>query len=175
MRQANQRVTRGCRVANDAVRHVHKSRHHPTQGWVPSLIAYRAYICYLRKIMHNRARTAITARVSAFLTYSFFQVLMRTICLPGVLLHGPPGTGKTLLARACANHTKAIFIKLAGPQLVQMYIGDGAKVLPFCFLITDSTFLSVHRFVAKACQRRFQNGEGKNQGKGRCRCHHFHR
>ena len=46
----------------------------------------------------------------------------------GVLLHGPPGTGKTLLARACANQTDAIFLKLAGPQLVQMFIGDGAKV-----------------------------------------------
>ena len=46
----------------------------------------------------------------------------------GVLLHGPPGTGKTLLARACAKQTDAIFLKLAGPQLVQMFIGDGAKV-----------------------------------------------
>lgn len=43
-------------------------------------------------------------------------------------MHGPPGTGKTMLARACAKNTDAIFLKLAGPQLVQMYIGDGAKV-----------------------------------------------
>ena len=47
----------------------------------------------------------------------------------GVLLHGPPGTGKTLLARACAKQTDAIFLKLAGPQLVQMFIGDGAKLV----------------------------------------------
>lgn len=46
----------------------------------------------------------------------------------GVLLYGPPGTGKTLLARACAKQTDAVFLKLAGPQLVQMYIGDGSKV-----------------------------------------------
>ena len=53
----------------------------------------------------------------------------------GVLLHGPPGTGKTLLARACAKQTDAIFLKLAGPQLVQMFIGDGAKVrtMPHCY------------------------------------------
>jgi len=51
----------------------------------------------------------------------------------GILLHGPPGTGKTLLARACAKHTDAIFLKLAGPQLVQMFIGDGAKLVRDAF------------------------------------------
>jgi 26S proteasome regulatory subunit T5 len=51
----------------------------------------------------------------------------------GVLLHGPPGTGKTLLARACAKETDAIFLKLAGPQLVQMYIGDGSKMVRDAF------------------------------------------
>jgi len=53
----------------------------------------------------------------------------------GVLLHGPPGTGKTLLARACANQTKATFLKLAGPQLVQMFIGDGAKIVRDAFAL----------------------------------------
>mmetsp|Transcript_13172 Transcript_13172/g.23394 ORF Transcript_13172/g.23394 Transcript_13172/m.23394 type:complete len:442 (+) Transcript_13172:70-1395(+) len=51
----------------------------------------------------------------------------------GVLLHGPPGTGKTLLARACAAQTDAVFLKLAGPQLVQMFIGDGAKLVRDAF------------------------------------------
>merc|ERR1719244_997801 len=53
----------------------------------------------------------------------------------GVLLHGPPGTGKTLLARACANQTKATFLKWAGPQLVQMFIGDGAKIVRDAFAL----------------------------------------
>jgi len=53
----------------------------------------------------------------------------------GVLLYGPPGTGKTLLARACAAQTNATFLKLAGPQLVQMFIGDGAKIVRDAFAL----------------------------------------
>lgn len=53
----------------------------------------------------------------------------------GALMYGPPGTGKTLLARACAAQTNATFLKLAGPQLVQMFIGDGAKLVRDCFAL----------------------------------------
>lgn len=53
----------------------------------------------------------------------------------GVLLYGPPGTGKTLLARACAAQTNSTFLKLAGPQLVQMFIGDGAKLVRDAFAL----------------------------------------
>ena len=51
----------------------------------------------------------------------------------GALLVGPPGTGKTLLARACAAQTNACYLKLAGPSLVQMFIGDGAKLVRDAF------------------------------------------
>jgi proteasome regulatory subunit len=47
----------------------------------------------------------------------------------GVLLEGPPGTGKTLLARAVANASKATFIRLVGSELVQKYIGEGARLV----------------------------------------------
>lgn len=53
----------------------------------------------------------------------------------GVLLYGPPGTGKTLIARACAAQTNATFLKLAGPSLVQMFIGDGAKMVRDAFAL----------------------------------------
>lgn len=53
----------------------------------------------------------------------------------GVLMYGPPGTGKTLLARACAAQTNSTFLKLAGPQLVQMFIGDGAKLVRDAFAL----------------------------------------
>jgi len=53
----------------------------------------------------------------------------------GVLMYGPPGTGKTLLARACAAQTNSTYLKLAGPQLVQMFIGDGAKLVRDAFAL----------------------------------------
>jgi len=53
----------------------------------------------------------------------------------GCLMYGPPGTGKTLMARACAAQTKSTFLKLAGPQLVQMFIGDGAKLIRDAFAL----------------------------------------
>ena len=53
----------------------------------------------------------------------------------GLLMYGPPGTGKTLMARACAAQTSATFLKLAGPQLVQMFIGDGAKMVRDAFAL----------------------------------------
>ncbi|KAL9644846.1 hypothetical protein ABK040_005328 [Willaertia magna] len=47
----------------------------------------------------------------------------------GVLLYGPPGTGKTLLARAVANRTDATFIRVIGSELVQKYVGEGARMV----------------------------------------------
>jgi proteasome regulatory subunit len=47
----------------------------------------------------------------------------------GVLLHGPPGTGKTMLAKAVASETDATFIKMAGSELVQKFIGEGARLV----------------------------------------------
>lgn len=47
----------------------------------------------------------------------------------GVLLYGPPGTGKTLLARAVAHETHASFIRVIGSELVQKYIGEGARLV----------------------------------------------
>jgi len=47
----------------------------------------------------------------------------------GVLLVGPPGTGKTLLAKAVAKQTNATFIRFVGSELVQKYIGEGARLV----------------------------------------------
>ncbi|HUU76986.1 MAG TPA: proteasome-activating nucleotidase [candidate division Zixibacteria bacterium] len=47
----------------------------------------------------------------------------------GVMLFGPPGTGKTLLARAVAHETHATFIRVIGSELVQKFIGEGARLV----------------------------------------------
>jgi len=69
----------------------------------------------------------------------------------GVLLYGPPGTGKTLMARACAHETNATFLKLAGPQLVQMFIGDGAKLVRDAFALAKEkkTNYNFHRRIRR--------------------------
>jgi proteasome regulatory subunit len=55
----------------------------------------------------------------------------------GVLLHGPPGTGKTMLAKAVANQTDATFIKMAGSELVQKFIGEGARLVRDLFELAE--------------------------------------
>lgn len=55
--------------------------------------------------------------------------------LQGVLLYGPPGTGKTLLARAVAHHTECTFIRVSGSELVQKFIGEGARMVRELFVM----------------------------------------
>ena len=51
----------------------------------------------------------------------------------GVLLYGEPGTGKTLLAKAVAASTNSTFIQVVGSELVQKFIGEGAKLVKEIF------------------------------------------
>ncbi|OEU18032.1 26S proteasome subunit P45 [Fragilariopsis cylindrus CCMP1102] len=56
----------------------------------------------------------------------------------GILLYGPPGTGKTLTARAVANRTDACFIRVIGSELVQKYVGEGARMVRELFTMARS-------------------------------------
>jgi 26S proteasome regulatory subunit T6 len=46
-------------------------------------------------------------------------------------LYGQPGTEKALLA----HHTGATFIRISGSELVQRYIGEGARLLREVFVL----------------------------------------
>merc|ERR1711998_149807 len=54
----------------------------------------------------------------------------------GIMMFGPPGTGKTLVARAVANRTNAFFIRVICSELVQKYIGEGARMVRELFNLT---------------------------------------
>ncbi|GAB4325647.1 MAG: proteasome-activating nucleotidase [Promethearchaeota archaeon] len=56
----------------------------------------------------------------------------------GVLMEGPPGTGKTLVARAVANATHATFIRLVGSELIQKFIGEGARIVRELFQLAKA-------------------------------------
>ncbi len=47
----------------------------------------------------------------------------------GILLHGPPGTGKTLLARAIAGETGVNFVSVAGPEVLDRYVGESEEAI----------------------------------------------
>ncbi|GAA5924963.1 putative AAA family ATPase RIX7 [Sporobolomyces koalae] len=47
----------------------------------------------------------------------------------GVLLWGPPGNGKTLLAKAVANESRANFISVKGPELLNKYVGESERAV----------------------------------------------
>ena len=63
-------------------------------------------------------------------------MLFKRICIDppkGILLHGPPGTGKTLLGKAVAASTNSTFIEIVSSELIQKFIGEGAKLVKEIF------------------------------------------
>ncbi|MFH1637009.1 MAG: AAA family ATPase [Candidatus Woesearchaeota archaeon] len=61
----------------------------------------------------------------------------------GILLHGPPGCGKTLLVKAIANATDTTFIEIVASELVQKYIGEGAKLVKEVFQLAKEKAPSI--------------------------------
>lgn len=74
----------------------------------------------------------------------------------GILLYGPPGTGKTLLAKAVATATNSTFIEIVGSELVQKFIGEGAKLVKEVFELARErapTIIFIDELDAIASQR----------------------
>ena len=57
----------------------------------------------------------------------------------GVLLWGPPGCGKTLLAKAVAAESKANFISIKGPELLNKYVGESEAAVRRVFMRARSS------------------------------------
>lgn len=78
------------------------------------------------------------------------------------MLYGPPGTGKTLCARAVANRTDATFIRVIGSELVQKYVGEGARMVRELFEMARSKKAAIIFFdeVDAIGGARFDDGAG---------------
>ena len=61
----------------------------------------------------------------------------------GVLFYGPPGTGKTLLAKAVASETSTTFIRIIAAELVQKFIGEGARYVREIFKLAKDKSPSI--------------------------------
>lgn len=84
----------------------------------------------------------------------------------GVLLTGLPGTGKTLLAKAVANRTSATFIRVVGSELVQKYIGEGARLVRELFALAKEkapTILFIDELDAVAARRVEDGASGERE------------
>ena len=75
----------------------------------------------------DEVKEALERAVSWPLTYGPLFEAADAAPPSGVLLHGPPGTGKTLLARAIAAESGVNFITVAGPELLDRYVGESEK------------------------------------------------
>ena len=84
----------------------------------------------------------------------------------GVLLHGPPGTGKTLLAKAVAHETDAHFMRVVGSELVQKYIGEGARLVRELFDLAKKkapTIIFIDEIDAVGASRTEANTSGDRE------------
>lgn len=61
----------------------------------------------------------------------------------GVILYGAPGTGKTLIAKAVASQANATFIRMSGSDLVQKFVGEGARLVKDIFEMARSKAPSI--------------------------------
>ena len=89
----------------------------------------------IMRVLHVTRRISCLCLDNVHTVYTTTCILMCVCLCQGVLLYGPPGTGKTLLARAVAHHTECTFIRVSGSELVQKFIGEGARMVRELFVM----------------------------------------
>jgi transitional endoplasmic reticulum ATPase len=75
------------------------------------------------------AKAALARAVQWPLTYAPLFEAANATPPTGLLLHGPPGTGKTLLARAAAAEAGVNLVTVAGPELLDRYVGESERAV----------------------------------------------
>ncbi len=84
----------------------------------------------------------------------------------GILLYGPPGNGKTLIAKAVAHRAKATFIRMSGSELVQKYIGEGARLVRDVFNIAREkapSIVFIDEIDAVGSRRTYDGSTGSSE------------
>jgi transitional endoplasmic reticulum ATPase len=77
----------------------------------------------------SEAKATLTEAIEWPLSHPELFEETNTAAPSGILLYGPPGTGKTLLARAVASESDVNFIHVAGPELLDKYVGESEKAV----------------------------------------------
>ena len=77
----------------------------------------------------EEAKTTLTETIEWPLSHPELFETTNTAAPSGILLYGPPGTGKTLLARAVASESDVNFVHVAGPELIDKYVGESEKAV----------------------------------------------
>lgn len=83
----------------------------------------------------------------------------------GILFIGPPGTGKTLAAKAVAHESNACFIHIIASELVNKFIGEGARLVREIFQLAEEKAPSII-FVDEVdaiAARRLDEGTGADR------------
>jgi transitional endoplasmic reticulum ATPase len=75
------------------------------------------------------AKTTLTETIEWPISHPELFEATNTAAPSGILLYGPPGTGKTLLARAVASESDVNFVHVAGPELIDKYVGESEKAV----------------------------------------------
>ncbi|MFC6865053.1 AAA family ATPase [Halomicroarcula sp. GCM10025817] len=77
----------------------------------------------------EEVKQVLTETIEWPLAYGDLFTATNTDPPSGILLYGPPGTGKTLLARAVAGESDVNFIHVAGPEIMDRYVGESEEAV----------------------------------------------
>jgi hypothetical protein len=150
-----------------AARALHQPRYRPAEGcaalWTSWSASMRLRCCSSDVRCDRGGRVAL--RTCAHRITRTCMIRLSHLCMSA-------GTGKTLLARAVANSTDACFIRVIGSELVQKYVGEGARMVRELFQLARSKKACIVFFdEIDASQYRGEREAGReNGGAFGCEC-----